>query len=341
MDVISRTPMPFLLNGYQFHRMIGTGAYSNVYEVYSEQYKQKFAAKVTEIDEETVLSNGTILDAELTALHQLDHPNIIRIYNYFIYENLIIIILEQCTGGTMQDEREKMNGVDTSLETRKHMIDILNGLNYCHNRRIAHRDIKPHNMYLNAYGRVVVGDFGLSMLIAKHQITDIKCGSYNYAAPEIFNNESFNAQLTDIWSLGVTFYQMVTGKLPWPESLEIGQRLICNVDFPENLDKKFIEIFSRMVNPNPNLRPSVEEIMNHSFFSEYNELPFFRKKISIYTSGEIEKVKSQRQIMPLSMLASKNICTQRSRNLIIPRNPCIKKRKMIASVTYKSVFDTF
>jgi serine/threonine protein kinase len=92
---------------------------------------------------------------------------------------------------------------------------MLQALDYVHGQGVAHRDLKPENLLLNDVGQVKLSDFGLSRFIPPDGLVGTPCGSPCYASPECLSGEAYNAPSTDLWSMGVIVFAMVTGQLPW------------------------------------------------------------------------------------------------------------------------------
>lgn len=257
---------PFTVNGYIFNKFLGSGTYSQVYLVHSTRYKQDFAAKLTVIDQSLVQRDGTIADSELFNLMHLNHPNIIRLYDYFVYDKFLVLVLDICTGGTLADNISTGTLTYQKQPCVKLMYDMLKGLEYCHEKKVAHRDIKPQNVFLDAYDRAILADFGLSKYISRLSQENIKCGSMNYVAPEVCLCAKYDLLKTDIWSLGVTFYEMMTGELPWTVDTPLEERDIMKISFPAKIDPNFRIILIQMLAKNPKNRPTVSEIMQKPFF---------------------------------------------------------------------------
>ena len=255
-----KTFQPFIYNQYLFKKVIGRGTYSVVFEVESIQYCKTFAAKVTSVDPSQIVSREKVVDTELRALISLDDPGIIRIYNYFFMENCLVMILENCPSGTLQEL------VQTFPLSEKRVFDILSVLvktvSYCHANYVAHRDIKPSNIFLDDYGRPKIGDFGLSSILSAKAVVSDKCGSTIFAAPEIFSNAPYNPFAADVFALGVTFYFCVTGSLPWSSDV-VSKDDIDQVSFPSRVNPKLIYLIRNMIQYEPNLRPTMDLSLIH------------------------------------------------------------------------------
>lgn len=272
--------LPFTVNDYEFIRFIGSGTYSAVFEVQSLRYRQQFCAKTTQIDPDMLDEHGRVAyDAELLCLQSLDHPNIMRLYDHFVWNDNLVLILEKCDGGTLVNIIEDQASNWTMHQIRNLMINVISGLMCCITRDIAHRDIKPSNIMIDRYHRAKVGDFGLSHYAPKSELTDVRCGSGNYAAPEIFGEDKYDPYAADIWSLGVTFFQVVFKKLPWSEDTEPEDRRISDVVFPDSADMLFVDLIRAMLDMNPMMRPTLEAVSNHPFFkTQMKDEQVFRKK---------------------------------------------------------------
>lgn len=259
-----RTFQPFVYNQYMFRKLIGRGSYSIVFEVESLQYNKTFAAKVTPVDPSQIVSKEKIVDTELRALISLDDPCIIRIYNYFYMENCLVLILENCPSGTLQELVESFPLPEKRIfEILSHLVK---SLSYCHSRFIAHRDIKPSNIFLDAYGRPKIGDFGLSSIVSAKDVVSDKCGSTIFAAPEIFSDTPYSPFAADVFALGVTFYFTATGTYPWSADV-VTKDDIEQVSFPSRVNPKLIYLIRKMIDINPNNRPSMAEVARDEYFT--------------------------------------------------------------------------
>ena len=269
---------PFDLQGYTFLSCIGVGTYSTCFKVFSQHYQQFFCAKMTEIQDANFFADdGSPRDQELLALLQLDHQNVIKVYNYFRYDCFFFLILELCNGGTLADRiKENLSSQDQILS---YMLDIIEALVFCHQQNIAHRDIKPQNIFIDEHHHAKVADFGLSSVLkARQDLVDTACGSPNYLAPEIYSQEAYDPFKADVFALGVTFYQMLVKKLPWPEEITTAGPERPTPVFPRMLGHNMTSLLKAMLDLDPNKRPTMEMIMNSPAFDDIRQRMEFLKK---------------------------------------------------------------
>jgi serine/threonine protein kinase len=161
------------------------------------------------------------------------HPNIIPIIEANIYDDHIVIASEYASGGSMQEWLNQHGGAAPSIDIAlKVMFGILDGLEHLHTRQIIHRDLKPSNLLLQGH-TPRIADFGISRIIKTTSQSITIAGTYAYMAPEAFDGRR-NEQ-TDIWAAGVIFYQMLSGRLPFPQKDVTSLMGAILTKFPEPL----------------------------------------------------------------------------------------------------------
>jgi serine/threonine protein kinase len=198
-------------HGYRFLEKIGAGASSDVYKVYSLKFAENFAAKVMRSDPMRSAMMRQIFEAEIHCLRRLSHPNIIRLYDHFQDGDADILILEYCPKGTLLDEVAASTG-GLTLDRFVHLgPQIMDAIVFSHSRGIAHRDVKPVNVFMDDLGRAKLADFGMGT--ARRDTR--RAGTAAYLAPEGWRKETCDALKADVWALGVTFAHMLNGALPW------------------------------------------------------------------------------------------------------------------------------
>ena len=261
-----------LLHQYYINDFIGKGSYSRVYKVQSLQYSQNFVAKVIINKDHSIESNYKSFSAEIDALIRLDHPNIIRFYDYFYEKDYFFLILESCENGNLYDLIKKSKNI-SQTQIIEYFYQILNAIDYCHENKISHLDIKPQNILISKYNKIKIADFGLSVIIKNQQKIELFQGSFHYQAPEILLKNIYNPFKADIWSLGITFYFMLTKNTPWQNETDhelIKQQIISGLfQIPYILNENITDIIKEMLLLNPNLRPNIKEILKKNLFKKF------------------------------------------------------------------------
>ncbi|OHS95994.1 CAMK family protein kinase [Tritrichomonas foetus] len=203
-----------VINNYIFNEQIGSGGYAAVYVVTSIKFRTKFVAKVLLPCDNDISHAWKSFDTEVSNLLKLDFPHIIRMYEYFAESNRFFIILEYCSNGSLFDY------VNTYGPLSGHKLinithQLVSAVQYAHSNCIAHRDIKPHNILMDEFGRIKLADFGISIFLANEpNCFNFKC-SPAFAAPEILSKQPHNSYKADMWSVGVTIYFIATGQYPF------------------------------------------------------------------------------------------------------------------------------
>ncbi|OHT14993.1 hypothetical protein TRFO_42776 [Tritrichomonas foetus] len=169
--------------GYTYIKPVGSGGSATCYLVHSKKYDMFFVCKKIEIKSQT--NSNTY---ELEALKQLDHPQIIHMYNYKQLDNKLYIFLEYCLNGSLHEYVQNKHMI-TEEQLIAICYTLLKGLVYVHSQNCAHLDIKPVNLLVDKYGRAKIADFGISRFVDSTKRTcDQRTGTTLFMAPEIFSS---------------------------------------------------------------------------------------------------------------------------------------------------------
>lgn len=242
-------------HGYIIERPLGKGGFASCWRCTRTQGGFEFACKVISYKSKNSVSIEALQNSyenELSTLKMAYHPNIIYIYDSFIDGDSFFIILEFCPFGTVCDEIKQAEGGKLSIEhLQKYTSQLINAVSLLHSLGIAHNDIKPNNCLIDKDGNLKLSDFGMAM----HDIsqTNIKQGTMQYMAPELFASGVHDPFATDIWALGVTIYYFWKGKNPFTHAVTSYQLL--------TEQKCFVKIHQRSKNP---LKCKVAKIINHA-----------------------------------------------------------------------------
>jgi eukaryotic-like serine/threonine-protein kinase len=208
---------PEKIGKYEIVDVAGSGAMGEVYVAHDPFIDRTVAIKVCTHDDgsENARVARKLFVNEAQAAGALDHPNILKIYDAGENDGQPYIVMEYIAGArTLRSycEPESLLPVPQVIQIVRQCADALE---YAHSRGVLHRDIKPANLMLTREGQVKIGDFGIAKRMTNEETgTRRMVGSPRYMSPEQVNNEAVNAQ-TDIYSLGVSMYELLTGKPPF------------------------------------------------------------------------------------------------------------------------------
>ncbi len=200
---------------YEIREIIGVGGMAVVYKAFDNVENRLVAIKILK---EEFLSNQEFLRRfknESKAIAMLSHPNIVSVYDVSFGDLIQYIVMEYIEGITLKEFIEREGSLRWQ-DAVHFTIQILKGLQHAHDKGIVHRDVKPQNIMVLADGTIKVTDFGIARFARNDQrtITDKAIGSVHYISPEQARGEKTDER-TDIYSVGVMLYEMLTGKLPF------------------------------------------------------------------------------------------------------------------------------
>ena len=229
---------------YRVESLIGTGGMANVYKAVVVAQNGPVPAG-TEVAVK-VLRQELMHDPDLVrrfkneskAISLLNHPNIVKVYDVSVSDNLQYIVMEYVDGMTLREYLNERGGKLTSRETVHFISQILKALDHAHRNGVVHRDIKPQNIMLLDNGQLRMMDFGIARVSrAENQLTGGKAmGSVHYISPEQAKGEETDRK-SDIYSVGVMMYEMLSGKLPFDadDVVEVALKQIS--DQPKSLQE--------------------------------------------------------------------------------------------------------
>lgn len=206
-------------NRYVIEEMLGQGGMSAVYKGNDPNLKRVVAIKVIHSHLSSNPDFVQRFEEEAAAVAQLRHPGIIQVYDFNRDDDLYYMILEFVPGETLQDHLKRLNDSGRKLSPTKaaeYMAAICDAVDYAHQRGMIHRDIKPANLMLTTTGQVILMDFGIAKIVGgtRHTATGAVVGTAMYMSPEQIKGEQPDRR-TDIYSLGVTLFEMVSGRPPF------------------------------------------------------------------------------------------------------------------------------
>jgi len=205
------------LGRYHIIEPLGQGGMASVYKAFDTSLERHVAIKIIRADIDTENQDEFLkrFQREAKSLAQLDHPYILKVLDYGDQEGLPYLVMPFLEGGTL---KEKMGKPMPYSQAASLLTPIAEALDYAHKRNIIHRDVKPANILISQSGAPILSDFGIAKILVQSGSTQLTgagvgIGTPDYMAPEQWTGTA-DAR-TDIYSLGVVFYQMVTGRLPF------------------------------------------------------------------------------------------------------------------------------
>ncbi|KAI8433601.1 hypothetical protein MSG28_015622 [Choristoneura fumiferana] len=264
----SRTSEEPHIGKYKLLKTIGKGNFAKVKLAKHVPTGKEVAIKIID---KTQLNPGSLqkLFREVRIMKMLDHPNIVKLFQVIETEKTLYLVMEYASGGEVFDYLV-LHGRMKEKEARAKFRQIVSAVQYCHQKRIIHRDLKAENLLLDGEMNIKIADFGFSNEFTPGAKLDTFCGSPPYAAPELFQGKKYDGPEVDVWSLGVILYTLVSGSLPFDGSTlrELRERVLrgkYRIPFYmstdcENLLKKFLVL-------NPGKRASLETIMRDKWMN--------------------------------------------------------------------------
>ena len=296
----------FIADRYEIVGQVGTGGMSDVYKAKDHTLGRYVAIKVlkSEFSEDTNFVSKFRTEAQSAAV--LEHPNIVNIYDVGSENGIHYIVMEYVEGITLKTYIGK-KGQLTYKEALSIAIQVGRGIQAAHAKNIVHRDIKPQNIIISTDGKVKVTDFGIARAVSENTIHSDVMGSVHYASPEQARN-GYVSSRSDIYSLGIVMYEMVTGRVPFDGDSTVAvaiQHLQDEMDPPSkyapNLPISLEKIIQKCTQKSPDRRyDSMESLLidlrkallnpNEDFVTL---VPFSQDKTRVLTDDEVNEIKKK------------------------------------------------
>ncbi|KAH7855861.1 hypothetical protein Vadar_029805 [Vaccinium darrowii] len=273
----------FTIQDFELGKIYGVGSYSKVVRAKKKDTGMVYALKIMDKKFITKENKTAYVKLERIVLDQLDHPGIVRLFFTFQDTFSLYMALESCEGGELFDQITRKGRLSED-EARFYAAEVVDALEYIHSMGLIHRDIKPENLLLNAEGHIKIADFGSVKPMQDTRITvlpnaasdDKACtfvGTAAYVPPEVLNSSPATFG-NDLWALGCTLYQMLSGTSPFKDASEwlIFQRIIArDIRFPTYFSEEARDLIDRLLDIDPSRRPGAgpdgyTSLKTHPFF---------------------------------------------------------------------------
>jgi calcium-dependent protein kinase len=259
---------------YQIEKkVIGEGSYGSVQKCQSKDTGQSRALKTIN---KSLVKNADQFKEEMAIMKLLDHPNIVRLHETFEDARNVYLVMELCTGGELFD-RIVADGKFTEQAAASCVLQMLRAVNYMHQNYIMHRDLKPENWLLSSDASIQktdlkLIDFGLSKRFMPGQFATTKAGTPYYVAPEVL--EGRYAEQSDVWSIGVIMYIMLSGSPPFSGNdtvavLDAVKKARPQFDKKEwkSISSDAKQLLKSLLQKNPATRVKASEALKHKWLT--------------------------------------------------------------------------
>ena len=254
--------------------ILGQGSFATVYLAVHSKTKKKYAIKVIKIDlEKTNSKELENIRREIKVHKRLSHPSIIKLHSYEYRENKVFLILEYAEKGNLFNFLKKLKTPLPVKKISQIYKQICSAILEVHKLGMVHRDLKPENILLDKNMIPKICDFGWSVEIGQDEKRGTFCGTYEYMAPEIYENEKYNVSV-DVWSLGILLYEMFHGFSPFGSKsvFKIYRNIVEEeIKIKPDLDLDAKDLIFKILKTEPGKRPSVREILNHNFIKKFEK----------------------------------------------------------------------
>merc|ERR1711964_895879 len=200
------------------------------------------------------------LEGEIQMLSRLKHDNIVKYYGAMNTPMGFFMYMEYVSGGTLDTRINELGKLNVNL-ARLYAKQIIQALDFMHSNDVVHRDLKPANVLMTVDGQIKVADFGTAYDLSQltHTVQQTLCGTPAFIAPEVVRKDKHTTR-TDIWSLGVIIYNMVTGEIPFRAKdkfalLHIGFGSLA-LNYPSDCPKIFRELIGTCLQVKSDKRPT-------------------------------------------------------------------------------------
>ena len=300
-------------DNYQILSKIGEGSYGVVWKVRHKRTNLIRAMK--KITKNLLSKTETVneIKNEIELLKSLDHPNIVKIFEFFIDFDGYYLITEYLQGGELFDAIKK-NGPFFEPIAANIMYQILSAVNYCHSTNIIHRDLKPENILIDSINQntgfltIKIIDFGTAKIYEKNKNENKIIGSSYYIAPEVLE-KNYNEKC-DMWSCGVILYTLLSGKLPFTgrKQGEILRKVLLGKydmkgEYFESVSYEAKDLVKKCLEKDVNNRISARDALMHPWFNKYQTRQFFCQVTEYFLEKTLDNIKKYKPKNKLQELA--------------------------------------
>ena len=281
------------MSDFQIGKPLGKGKIGNVYLARLKKEKLIVALKVLHKSQLVKSCVEHQLRREIEIQTNLDHPHILKMYDYFYDDKKIYLILEYACNGEIYKKLTAEKRFSEKVSAT-FIAELADALLYCHQKNVMHRDIKPENLLMGFFGELKIADFGWSVHAPSDARTTM-CGTIDYIPPEMVTNQVYDNGV-DLWTMGILCYEFLVGNPPFEsnnqnETFDRIKRL--DYTFPDYVSDLARDFISKLLQSKSSDRIQLHQVLNH---------PWILKNAKVHDLSTREK----REELFISMRASKS-----------------------------------
>lgn len=271
-------------SSFNFVKLLGAGAFGAVYHVSDKRSGQDYAMKIME---KSKVMKGTVsryIMTERNVLSYIRHPYIVALHYAFQTSQHLVLVLQFCHGGNLQQLIEVTGGGLQEQLARHYSSQVLLALEHLHQRQVVYRDLKPENVVIDSQGHALLTDFGLSKEGVAGRTAQSFCGSLAYIAPEMLLRRG-HGHTVDLYGLGVLLFVMLTGRPPYytPEK----EKLLTNIKssrlkVPSSVSENAASLIKALLDRDPSKRLGAAatcDVRSHVFFFSMDWAALSRREV--------------------------------------------------------------
>jgi len=279
---------------FLFEKTLGQGSFGEVKKVKNKATGEELAVKIinkADMQQEDLLA----LQTEVEILSQIDHPNVVKLFEVWEDKLKFYMVMEIMTGGELFDRIVEKDHY-SEKEAADTIRPVVDAIRYCHTMGVAHRDLKPENLLYatkDSHSIIKISDFGLAK-IYDSSLMMTQCGTPSYVAPEVLEGKGYD-EAVDFWSIGIILYILLCGFPPFYD--DDNDRLFeliskAKVEFPspywDSISEPAKELIRKLLHPDPTKRLKSDDILSHPWMvgdtTPRKNLPNITDKIREYNA---------------------------------------------------------
>ena len=315
--------VPKSIGHYKLTNEIGSGATSIVFLAQDIHTNEILCAKVVCKETLSTEEEEKLFKKEIKIISSLNHPNIVKYYDFLENSTHYYLILEYCPGDNLQNIILKTNNLTDSYILNI-FSQLLLALDYIHSIGVSHRDLKPENIIVGFNNKLKLIDFGFST-DNNNNLSSTFCGSLAFAAPECLVRYPYLPQFSDIWSSGLILYLMSSRKIPWKgeNTYQIMKEIVnCSYSIPPFVSQNISNLIKDILKLNPRDRPTASQLLLNPIFKFKNNnssLPIIHIKKVQSPRVQLKSSRPKNLISKSPKPNNQNILSNNNNSKIIPQ----------------------